>query len=151
MAHHLMSKGSRRAKWLPPGLELDADERIPCVELFAEWMVYLYLSHFDAFLIVAIAAAMYDALWTPCMWLLPINADTPSLTIGITVDCVCIVVVLVGWFTCGSYRRRLQIALDLLVSLPWELIGFYTQDAHPLFWLRMLVKVRASQALLPVE
>lgn len=142
-----MSKGSRRGKWLPPGLELDVDERISRVELFAEWTVYLYVSHFDAFLIFAITAAMYDALWTPCMWLLRIDADISSLTIGITVDCVCIVVVLIGWFACGTYRRRVQIALDLLVSLPWELIGFYTQDARPLFWLRLLVKVRASHTL----
>ena len=57
-----MSKGSHHAKWLPPGLELEVDERISCAEIFAEWTVYLYLSHFDAFLIVAVAAAMYDAL-----------------------------------------------------------------------------------------
>ena len=137
--------GSRGAKWLPPGLELEPDESISRVELFMEWMAYLYLSRFDVFLVVAITAAMYDALWTPCVWLLPINADIVSLGIGIAVDCLCILLVLVGWFMWGSYGRRLQVALDLLTSFSWEVIGLWTMDARPLFGIRMLLKVRPTK------
>ena len=44
----------------------------------------------------------------------------------------------------GVPQLNPQVALDLLTSFSWEVIGLWTMDARPLFGIRMLVKVRLT-------
>ena len=69
---------------LPPGLMLDPGDQLGVFELLAEWIAYLYESRFDQLLQSMILACLYDALWTPCLFLLPMVKVSKSEQTGLT-------------------------------------------------------------------
>ena len=91
----------------PPGLDLEPGERLGPVELVVEWGAYLFEARFDSLLFLAIFASLYDVLWTPCVWLLPIPEVTlVSLVIGIAIDATGFVLVL---FVNGRNIQNLKV------------------------------------------
>ena len=138
---------------LPPGLMLDEGDQLGLFELLAEWIAYLYESRFDQLLQAMILACLYDALWTPCLFLLPMSVSPDMFVAGNVVDAVWAVSIVVGikvWEMHRQawelHRRRIlwQLSVDFAVCMPWELIGYITAVGQPLFWLRMMIKVRAA-------
>jgi hypothetical protein len=118
------------------------DEELLCLEWFVEWLAYLYDTHFDTLLVIAISTCIYDALWTPCMWLLPIGIPSGALTAGIVIDIVCVFTIVSGAFVWGLHGHILRTFLDTMASMPWELIGLATSSAEPLMAARSVAKVR---------
>ena len=128
----------------PPGLDLEPGERIGTIELLTEWAAYLFEARFDSLLFLAILASAYDVLWTPCVWMLPIpEFTTPSLIAGVAIDSVSIFLTLFGAYVWGVHGKVFRLLLDIISSLPWELTGFLTEEAGPIFWARTIAKVSA--------
>lgn len=130
--------------WLlrpPPGLILEPGEVLTAYELVIEWIAYLGERRYDAFLSIGVAAALYDMLWTPCLWLLPIELDAASLAVGFCIDGAHLCAVLLNCLVWGWSHARLRIFVDSVSCLPWELIGLWSDERRPAMWARSMVKV----------
>ena len=130
--------------WLrpPPGLVLEPGERLTLFELCVEWIAYLHETKSDMLLAAAIAITLYDLVWTPCLWLLPIEVGVSSLVVGFVIDLLVFVAIAISATVWGLYGHLARFLMDTITCVPWELIGLTSADRLPLMWVRALVKVR---------
>ena len=137
-------KVASAGRWAtPPGIILDEGDSLSVSELMLEWLAYLYESRFDRLLLAILIACLYDLLWTPCLFLLPINVKLSYICGGFVIDGLWATSILASFFVWGCGNFACTLVLDLTVCLPWELIGYGTSDRMPLMWLRAIVKVFA--------
>lgn len=125
----------------PPGIELEPGEYLSVYDTLVEWIAYVYETRVDVFLIVKLAAALYDVVWTPCLWLLPIEVGWSRMAVGFGIDALIFLGIIVGILVWGMQDRCFQILLDAVPCMPWELIGLATEAQEPLLPLRSLAKV----------
>ena len=67
----------------PPGITLNPGERLTVGETVLVWIAYLFEVRYDAFLAASSIAVLFDMTWTPCLWLLPLEASAPIIAVGI--------------------------------------------------------------------
>ena len=130
----------------PPGLVLEDDEELSCVECSVEWVAYFHESHSDVLLSLGILAVLYDMLFTPCLWLLPVEVPYSALVAGIAIDVICLVGLVSSTVVWGLRDNMLRSFLDLLTCLPWELLGFMDDGVEPWMAARTIAKVRPRRA-----
>ena len=70
----------------PPGIVLEPGEVLDPTDFIIEWIAYGYDTRFDVVLAIAFLAGLYDVLWTPCLFLLPIETGGVSLAVGFVID-----------------------------------------------------------------
>ena len=127
---------------VPKGLELDEDEVLSACETVVEWVAYLYETQYDSLLTIAALATLYDCLWTPCLFLLPIETGVASLFVGIAIDAALLMSIGASAWVWGLQGNIFRTTLDVLVALPWELLGLATEAQRPVMWARCVAKVR---------
>lgn len=138
----------KRARWpRPPGLDIDVELRVS--EYFAEWAAHCFDVRLDTLLTLSILMVLYDAVITPCFWLLPMQVEVSVVLIGIVIDVVFLTVAALSCFVWGIRGQVVRAACDVLTCMPWELIGFATDAAAPNLMLRTLAKVRSRRAHSP--
>ena len=86
------------------------------------------------------AIALYDMAWTPCLWLLPLEVDTASLVVGFGIDALVLLCQLFGVFIWGLRGQASRVALEVLIAMPWELLGLASGRRRPAMWARALAK-----------
>ena len=112
-----------------------------------EWVAYWYEAYFDRLLVLIIAAALYDATWTPSMFLLAVSPGVEWTVIGIIIDFVWATAVVLGLQVWRRGRQSFTATLDLLSCVPWELIGLGTEHGRVFMGLRFLAKVCLSSTV----
>ena len=133
---------------LPPGLVIEPGEKLGSVDALVEWVIYMHEERFGMLVAISIAAALYDMLWTPCLFLLANEVDNLSLSVGIGIDAIFLLGLSVSCFVWGPQGRLLSVALQLLECLPWELVGLASEPQEATMWARFLAKVRACPRML---
>lgn len=126
---------------LPPGIVLVEGEELSTAEYAMEWIAYWYECYSDLLLLAAISIVAYDALWTPCLWLLPINIGPGSVAAGCIIDGIALLCVMISGVIHGIRPWKYQMLTDFLTSVPLELIGYSLPAGRPLMWLRTAAKV----------
>ena len=130
-----------RRRWpMPPGLEFD-DVPVGVGDFLAEWAAYIFEKRFDTLLTGGILMVIYDAVLTPCFWLLPMDVWPGALLLGIVIDLILLSACLIGSFVYGVRGQVRRVLFDILTCMPWELIGYASDAARPNFMYRTLAKV----------
>lgn len=133
----------------PPGVVLNEGEEISTIACLAEWIAYLYERHRDVIITVSGCMLLYDALWAPALWLLPISIDVETIVAGLVIDALWASCVLVRVFVWGMQGTSVATFFELLTCGPWELIGYATHG-HPIMWARVIAKVPRAPVRHPV-